>query len=108
MKTASIRFPATPTKRKVWIGSYGGHFNIIVVFMKKPKKAGKDAYNPGEYCELINKDIIAGKFDQESFNEWFGTDITATEIDIMKVEQYEMTAVWDEYGQIVGLNPRED
>lgn len=108
MKQASIRLPAKTTTRKCWIGSYGGHFDIIVVFNKKPTKGKKGQWNEGQYDSLTNKDIIAGTFDCESFNEWFGTNIQPDATEIKEVEQYEVTAIWDEYNQIVGLITNAD
>lgn len=101
MKQASIRLPAKTTKRKCWIGSYGGHFNVVVVFNKKPVKAKKGTWNEGEYETTENN--VAGTFDCDSFNEWFGTDIKPNDTRITTIEQYEVTAIWDEYNQIVGL-----
>lgn len=72
MKKASIRLPATPTARKCWIGSYGGHFSVVVVYNVKPVKDAEFGYD-----QNTNYKIITGTFDLDSFNEWFGTKIKA-------------------------------
>jgi hypothetical protein len=108
MKTGSIRIPGTPTARKCWIGSYGGHFDVVVVFNKKPAKGKRSEWDKGEISTLRNKDIVAGSFDKDQFNEWFGTDIQPTDTEIRKVEPYMLTSLWDEYGQIIGLSTNYD
>lgn len=108
MKKAILRLPRLTTK-KVWIGSYGGHFDIVVVFTKKPKKGKRGDWNEGwiaAYDE--NKDIVAGIFDRENFALWFDIDIVPEDIEIRGVEQYELTAVWNEFGQIIGLYTEAD
>jgi hypothetical protein len=108
VKKASLRLPAALTSRRVWIGAYGGPFSAVVVFNKKPVKLGKGTWDEGAYDPDTNKNIVAGTFDLETFNEWFGTDIQAADTGIMKVEAYNLTAIWDKYAQIVGLNPYYD
>ena len=101
MKKAEIRFPPLET-RTCWIGSYGGHSEIVVVFSEKPKKVSKDHLFKKKryYCELLNRDIIAGKFDKDEFNQWFGTNIQPKEIEITQVFQYQLTAIWLNWFQI--------
>lgn len=108
MKKASIRFPSKLKTKKCWVGSYGGHFSIVVIFTKKPVKAKKGSWNENEYDVVTNQKIIAGVFDKDSFNEWFGTNIEPDDIYITSVEEYEITAMWDEYDKIIGLNPNAD
>jgi hypothetical protein len=103
MKKAMMRLPAKLEPRRCWIGSYGGHFNVIVVFNQKPVKGDE-----GEYDVHTNKNIIAGSFDQEQFNLWFGTNIEPDATEIKKVECYTLTAIWNEYGQIYGLDTNYD
>ena len=108
MKTAKLRLPTNLTTRKCWIGSYGGHFDIVIVFNKKPQIGPKEEWDDGTYSSYRNKKILAGTFDCDSFNEWFGTDIKPTETNCISVEEYELTACWDEYGRIIGLDPYAD
>ena len=96
MKKAILRIPKQfKATRRVWIGCYGGHFDIVVVFSSKPKKEGKESFAPGAYCSDVNAGIIAGTFDLDTFNLWFGTSLKAEDTEIMSVEVYELTALWD-------------
>ncbi len=103
MKFARMRFPGKPTKQKCWIGCYGGHYSIVTVFFEKPYRD-----TDGTYPLDLNHKIIAGTFDKDSFNEWFGTDIQSTETEITSVEEYKLTAIWNEYNEIVGLHTTVD
>ena len=102
IKKASFRIPYPLTTKRVWIGCYGGHFSIVVVFTQKPIKAN------GYYDTYTNKDIIAGTFNLDEFNAWFGTNIEPHSLEVEKVEQYDITAVWDEWNSIVVPNPKAD
>lgn len=108
MKKASLRLPYELETKKCWVGSYGGHFSIVVVFNKKPVKTEADKWDEGEYCILKNQKIIAGVFGCEEFNDWFGTNIKPDDINITSVEEYEITAMWDVYGKIIGLDTNAD
>lgn len=104
IKKAHIKFPCELKTKRVWIGSYGGHFNIVVVFTEKPKKCEEENC----YHSFQNKNILAGIFDASTFNDWFGTNISPTDTDIRSLEQYDLTACWDEFEQIVGLDTNAD
>jgi len=53
MKKAILRIPKQfKATRRVWIGCYGGHFNVVVVFSSEPKRSDNDSYAPGIYCTV--------------------------------------------------------
>lgn len=107
MKKATMRLPLKLKTKRCWVGCYGGHFDVVVVFSKKPKKAKEGEYNEGEYCRRLNKEIEVGVFDKWEFNQWFGTDIQPDNTRLEKVELYHLTAVWWE-GRILGLDTNYD
>lgn len=102
MITLSLRLPYKLTKKRVWVGVYGGHVSVVVVFNKKPI-----ADLNGEYCILDNHNIIAGSFELYDFNEWFGTTLVALNTDIVSVFECDLTAMWRD-GIIVGLDNNAD
>jgi hypothetical protein len=63
MKEIKLLLPAT-SKREVWIGSYGGHYNCVVIFHTKPAKKvngrNRASWQSYSYVDLLeNKKCIA-------------------------------------------------
>jgi hypothetical protein len=105
MIVASLKLPHKLSKKKVWIGVYGGHTSVVVVFNKKPI-IDKEFPENG-YCVHTNNKIIAGSFDLYEFNEWFGTNLAAFDINIMDIFECDLTAMWND-GVLIGLNTNAD
>ena len=99
----------------MYIGAYGGHFDIIVIYLDKPKKS-KDV-------DLVGRPIYGtdGRYYTVSTNdweEWFGLDILrdAGIVDeafrpystqVTKFIEMKLTACWDK-DDIQGLNFHAD
>jgi hypothetical protein len=59
MKVANLKLPPI-TSREVWIGSYGGHYDAIVIFHTKPIKS-KDGWNSVTQRSCSMVDLLANK-----------------------------------------------
>lgn len=102
IKQAVMRVPAKLEARQCWIGSYTGHFSVVVVFSQMPKMLDE------AYWLNDNTAITAGTFDLEEFNAWFGTDIKATTTEILTVEEYMLTGIWTLHNTLAGLHTNFD
>lgn len=110
---AKIKFPKLSTKT-VWAGVYGGHYDQIVFFSKKPVKS-KD-YNVNLYDCYDNKEIIIGDMGLGEFKELYpGADLSAfldqsgkpKDIEVVEVFQIRLEAMYDEYGNPSSLTFRD-
>jgi hypothetical protein len=112
MLIARYKHPKTKFKR-VWVGMYGGHYDIIVFFKRKPKKSKED-YKlidciKGKYYDCYdNKDLIVGDMSLCDFEVLYPeVDLSPyldngrpKEIEITEVFQIKLEAVWDKYNTI--------
>lgn len=113
--------PAIQTK-VVWAGVYGGHYDIIVFFSQKPKRSSlkelQKSYfiTPGNYPKgyydcLLNEKLIIGDMGLETFQLVFNVDLSSRLInnrppdtEIVEVFQIELTAIFDECGNLPHLH----
>lgn len=111
LPTAKYRHPKTKTK-KLWVGSYGGHYEALFFFKKKPKLTkdtyGYDWFDEKYYCIVENKDLVAGSMylgDFEILYPDFDISLLKPEhIEITKVIQIMFEAVYDDYGNLVDFS----
>ncbi|MDV3603804.1 hypothetical protein CMU86_11615 [Elizabethkingia anophelis] len=96
--------PKTEIK-KVWIGSYGGHYEAVFFFKKKPKKTGEMNDGTKYYCTVDNRDLVIGSMYMNDFKEVypdFDTSIIKPKsIEITEVIQILLEAVYDQHGDLV-------
>lgn len=97
--------------RKVWAGLYGGHYDVIVFFSKKPAKA-KEAYRKGWkvlYDCLENEKLIVGDMSLCDFRTLYpNVDLTPytqengrpKEIEVTEIFQLNLQCTWDKYGKM--------
>lgn len=105
-------------KIKAWAGMYGGHYDVIVFFKKKPPLSKEPYYNPniidGKYYDLIEArdlGIIIGSLCLPDFKEHYpDADITPylenerpKGIEIVEVFQIEIEGALDEWGHFRSL-----
>ena len=89
-----------PMKTKtVWCGLYGGHYDVIIFFSKKPvlsqdihRFAGVKYYDAYD-----NKKFIVGSMSLPEFIELYPDckHLKPTEIDIVEVFKIQLTTMWD-------------
>lgn len=111
---------ATPVlqTKTVWAGMYGGHYDVIVFFSKKPKKFSlrelkkhyfiKDGNFPNGYYDCLhNDDLIIGDMNLSDFLDLFNVDLSQylengrpKDTEIIEVFRLELTTVFDEHGQL--------
>lgn len=90
---------------KCWYGLYGGHYNVIVFFKKKPTHYVD--YRTVPNCldlleESAHKNILGSMY-LEDFLEMSGldrNDFIPEDIEIVKVHRIEVTFPADEYGDM--------
>lgn len=105
---AKYKQPKTKIK-KVWIGSYGGHYEAIFIFKRKPKLTndtyGYEWFDEKYYCIVENKDLVIGSMYMCDFQELYPDFdfnlIKPDHIEITKVIHIELEAVFDKYGDLV-------
>lgn len=105
---AKYKHPKTQT-RKVWIGSYGGHYEALFIFKKKPKLTketyGYEWFDEKYYSIVENEDLVIGSMylcDFEELYPDFDMDLIKPEhIEITKVIPIIFEAVYDKYGNLV-------
>jgi len=117
MNKATIKLPKVEA-RNVWIGCYGGHYGVVMVFSKKPEL--QDDFRGGKCYPIDDPNLVAtvGMGDWES---WFGMEILQQcgllqsddylrplDTECRKVVQVELTAPWDEHGNLIGMNTTVD
>lgn len=101
---AKYKHPKTET-RKVWIGSYGGHYEALFIFKKKPKKT--EYLNDGTkyYCIVDNSDLVIGSMYLCDFEELYPDFdmnlLKPKHIEIVEVFQIMFEAVYNSYGNLV-------
>jgi hypothetical protein len=105
---AKLKLPKTKTKI-VWAGLYGGHYDQIVFFKKKPVKS-KDPHNhiDGDWYDCTdNKELIVGDMTLSDFQELYPkvnlkpylSEIGRPKgIEIPEVFKINIEAFWDKYG----------
>ena len=101
--TAVFNIPKMKTK-KVWIGGYGGHYEAIVIFNKKPVYS-KAEHNhiKGKWIDLLdNKENIAGCLSPCEFKKWFGVDVSKCikAIEPTELIEINITACFDKYNKL--------
>lgn len=108
------------TTKKYWLGCYGGHYDIVVLFRKKPTHtciSDKDVVYI-DCLEESNAGNIAGDMALDDFITYFpGLDISTllkngrpkdTEIPVNGLLQVELTAPIDKYGRLISVNFHAD
>jgi len=103
------------TKKIVWAGTYGGHYNCIVFFKSKPVLS-KEHYHlsniiDGKYYDTYeNKNLIIGCMWLEQFQELYPkTNIGNPEaIEIINVFQIKLEGFFDKYGRLVSFEFNAD
>lgn len=111
MKKAIFKLPKMKTKI-VWYGSYGGHYDCIIFFKKKPTMVESNSIHYTEdevdlVQESQDKNVLGGMWPQD-FEDLTGIKIKPSEIEITKVYKLELTAPWDEYGYLWGYSNDAD
>lgn len=115
-KTAVYKQPKL-TFKTVWAGIYGGHYDAIVFFKKKPKLSkGKENFLTHElkYYDMVdNKHLTCGAMWLGDFEELYPTvDIKeyyeSRETEIVQVFKLKLQAAWDKYGELNTINLRAD
>ncbi|WP_137905520.1 hypothetical protein [Chryseobacterium sp. 2VB] len=103
--------PKTQIK-KVWIGSYGGHYEAIFFFKKKPKKTSELNDGTKYYCIVDNRDLVIGSMFMGDFKELYPdfdmNIIKPKDIEITEVIQIMFEAVYDKYGDLVSYKYNAD
>lgn len=119
MLKATLTLPKFETK-KVWAGLYGGHFDVIVFFRKKPKATFVERKVRYIDCleEYNNKNIIGDMFLGDFRVFYPDADLTpytqssgrpkAIEIPSEDIFQIELTTMWDDYGDMLGCRTRNE
>ncbi len=102
MESAKLTLPRMKTKT-VWCGTYGGHYNQIVFFSKKPV-ASTEEHNhiSGVWYDCLdNKEIIVGDMGYEEFMELYPTANIPypTDIEVVVLTQIKITTIWEEWKQ---------
>ena len=101
---AKYKHPKTQTK-KVWIGSYGGHYEALFIFKKKPKKTEELNDGTKYYCIADNQDLVIGSMymcDFEILYPDFDMNLLKPEnIEITKVFPIMFEAVYNKYGDLM-------
>lgn len=101
---AKYKHPKTQTK-KLWVGSYGGHYDALFFFKKKPKKTGELNDSTKYYCIVDNSNLVVGSMYLCDFAELypdFDMGLLKPEhIEITKVFQIMFEAVYSPYGDLV-------
>lgn len=104
MPLAKYVHPKTQTK-KIWVGSYGGYYEALFFFKKKPKKTEELNDGTKYYCIVDNKDLVIGSMymgDFEILYPDFDMSLLKSEhIEITKVFQIMFEAVYDDYGDLI-------
>lgn len=120
--------PPKLTRKRVWIGAYGGHYDILVMFAKKPTHYRPDSVkhnmkaSPDQLVvELLDESKagnIVGDMGLCDFIEWFpGLDLSAIltngrprAIEIVKGDllQVELMLPLDEYGRALSIDMHSD
>jgi len=94
--------------RKVWIGSYGGHYECVVIFHTKPTKK-REGWNSvtGRTYSIVdlwdNKTNIAGSMWKCDFDWIYPTAKLPDpkEIEVTTLYEREIEAFWDERNRMV-------
>ncbi len=120
--------PPKLTRKRVWLGAYGGHYDIVVMFAKKPThyqmdKTTHDMFKGPEHevidCLAEQKaGNLVGDMDPGDFTEAFpGLDLSAIltngrpkAIEIAKGDliQVELMLPLDEYGRARSIDMHSD
>ncbi len=110
---------------KLWAGLYGGHYDMIVFFKKKPKNRMDmqgDARSNGDFVDCLAEQTdenIFGDMGMGNFEDWFTeVDLTPftqangrpreTEVPYSDLFQIQLTVPVDEYGQPEPFNMKVD
>lgn len=95
--------PKTQTK-KLWVGSYGGHYEALFFFKKKPKKTGCLNDDTKYYCIIDNKELVVGSMYLCDFEELYPDFdmnlLKPDDIEITNVFPIMFEAVYDSYGDL--------
>ena len=107
---ATFRMPEM-TAKTVWYGSYGGHYNCLVLFKTKPQLVdnGSNRHGPSvDLWEESNKNNICGSMWPDEFEELTGLKIDPESIEITKLYELELTAPWTKDGDLWGYANNAD
>ena len=111
--------PPKTSIKKVWAGIYGGHYDCIVFFKKKPKLS-KEAYGyewfDEKYIDMVeNKDLTCGAMWYADFETLYPEAAIQIRpifenrrIEIVEVFQIGLEAVWDKYNELERFEFRAD
>lgn len=105
----TMKLPPLET-RKVWIGAYGGHSDVIVVFCEKPE-------HPADWM-FLRKEKILATISTGDWEKWFDLqplidaeilreDGRPFAVEVPRFIEMEITAAWDDFG-IAGLDTEVD
>lgn len=112
-----IRFPKLST-RKVWVGAYGGHYDVITIYRKKPRLIWLAFEDERSYSD----EHLIGTFSTDTWDRWFGGIEILVEKGILDPENYNrpfdtqvrkvaplwITAPFDEHGYLDGYVTEAD
>lgn len=77
MKISQFKMPKL-TPKTVWVGAYGGHTDLIVLFSKMPVPEEDGATNGNilrrgdkQYCPLTNEELIVGAMWLDQFKKCY-------------------------------------
>lgn len=107
MKTLKMKLPLL-SKRKVWIGSYGGHYECVIIFHTKPtkKKDGWNSLTQKNYSIvdlLDNKKNIAASMWKCDF-DWIYPDSNIPPpkaIEVTTLYEREIEGFWDDDNRMI-------
>lgn len=106
--------PPELRKQIVYVGAYGGHFDIIVLFKNKPRLV-KDEFDQDAYCPNANRDKLLATIDSGFWAAWFDVEVLRRlgilnaelrphETYVQRVKRIMIELPVDENGDLVGLN----
>lgn len=111
MIKAKFTLPKLKTK-KVWVGLYGGHYDVIVFFKEKPV-LNDDEY----YCIIDNKGKALGSMSLTDFYTFYpDADMSACtredgrpkDVEIYELFEMEITTAFDQWGDMHSIECDED
>ena len=116
MLQAKLTLPELQTK-KVWVGLYGGHYDVIVFFKEKPTPFEDSTeteiwYEMGDNMEIAIGSMCLGQFyelypnvDIKAYTQEDGRPL---DIEIPEVFEMEITTIFDKNGFMETIQHHED
>ena len=109
--TATFKLPKMETKT-VWYGclrntygSYGGQYDCILFFKTRPKVDPNEGVLPWKESKNGN---VCGSMWPDEFESLTGMKVAPQDIKVAKLYKLELTAPWDENGNLVQFSTNAD